>query len=197
MLDDRAMTGPTGAEPHYHLRPARADEVERIQEIEQRAAQRFAGLGLIDHALDEVSTVEELRQAAAEARAWVVCTPDGVAVGYARAEVRGGLAYLEEMDVLPEHGRRGLGGRLVEAVCAWAHDHHFPAVTLTTFRDVPWNGPFYEKLGFRPVAPEDWGPEMAAIHREEEEEMKLPWAGRAFYQRQLSPPWIASRGSPR
>jgi GNAT superfamily N-acetyltransferase len=191
------MTDPTAAPPPYHLRPARAADAERIQEIERRAARRFAGLGLIDHVLDEVTPKKDLDEAIAGARAWVVSTADDVAVGYARAEVRGGLAYLDEMDVLPEHGRRGLGGRLVEAVCEWARERGFPAVTLTTFRAVPWNGPFYEKLGFRPLAPAEWTAEMAAIRREEEEEMRLPWAGRAFYQRRLPPAITPPRTPPR
>jgi GNAT superfamily N-acetyltransferase len=183
------MTGPPSpAAPSYHLRRARADEAERIQEIERRAARRFAGLGLIDHVLDDVTPAEDLREEIGEGRVWVVCTPDDLAVGYAGAELRGGLAYLEEMDVLPEHGRRGLGRRLVEAVCDWARDRGYAVVTLTTFRDVPWNGPFYEKLGFRPVPPEAWTPEMAAIRRQEEVVMQLPWQRRAFYQRWLRPP---------
>src|SRR5690349_18843714 len=58
-----------------------------------------------------------------------------------------GTAYVEEMDVLTDHGRRGLGGRLLEAVCTWAREQGHPAVTLSTFRDVPWNGPFYRDTG--------------------------------------------------
>ena len=61
-------------------------------------------------------------------------------------------AHLAEIDVLPAHGRRGLGTRLVEEVCHWAASAGYESVTLTTFRDVPWNMPFYERLGFRVVA---------------------------------------------
>jgi hypothetical protein len=41
------------------------------------------------------------------------------------------------------------------------------AVTLTTFRDVPWNAPYYERLGFTVVAAADQGPELAAVVAEE------------------------------
>jgi hypothetical protein len=32
---------------------------------------------------------------------------------------------------------------------AWAQRHGLAALTLTTFTDVPWNMPYYERLGFR------------------------------------------------
>ena len=56
--------------------------------------------------------------------------------------------------MLPEHGRQGLGTRLVSAVCDWARVAALEGVTLTTFRAVPFNMPFYAKLGFREI-PED------------------------------------------
>ena len=63
------------------------------------------------------------------------------------------VAHLDEMDVVPEHGQKGIGTRLVNVVCEWARDNGYPRVTLTTFRDVPWNRAFYEKRGFRVVDP--------------------------------------------
>jgi hypothetical protein len=54
---------------------------------------------------------------------------------------------------------------LVGSVCDWSRSHGFDAVTLTTFRDVPWNGPFYEKLGFRPLT--DLSRGLAAVRQHE------------------------------
>jgi GNAT superfamily N-acetyltransferase len=61
--------------------------------------------------------------------------------------------HLEEVDVRPDHGRRGLGTKLVLQVCRWAASSGYACVTLTTFRDVPWNMPFYARLGFAVVPP--------------------------------------------
>ena len=63
---------------------------------------------------------------------------------------RGGpAAHLEQLSVrLPEHGRRGIGSTLVEAACAEARWAGHRAITLCTYRDVPWNGPFYRSRGF-------------------------------------------------
>lgn len=48
----------------------------------------------------------------------------------------------------PEHGRRGIGGALVGSVCDWARASGIASVTLTTYREIPWNEPFYRRLGF-------------------------------------------------
>ena len=62
--------------------------------------------------------------------------------------------HLEEIDVHPDHSRRGVGTRLVLHVCEWAAGQEYQLVTLTTFRDVAWNMPWYARLGFAVVPPE-------------------------------------------
>ncbi len=92
--------------------------------------------------------------------------------------------YVEEMDVLPAHARCGLGARLLAGVCAWAHAQGHPAVTLSTFRDVPWNGPFYRKHGFRDLQAAEWTPGMRAI-RQKEAQHGLRAEARVFMHREL------------
>jgi GNAT superfamily N-acetyltransferase len=65
-------------------------------------------------------------------------------------------AHLQELDVAPDWGRRGIGRRLVARVVAWASTSGCERVTLTTFTAVPWNAPFYERLGFAALDPTDW-----------------------------------------
>jgi len=77
------------------------------------------------------------------------------------------LPHLEEIDVHPSHGRRGLGRALVRAVCDWAIVSGYVMLTLTTFRDVPWNLPFYARLGFVEISCETLRPELAAVVCEE------------------------------
>jgi ribosomal protein S18 acetylase RimI-like enzyme len=66
-----------------------------------------------------------------------------------------GNAHLDGLNVHPDHGRRGVGTALVKAVCAWASSADYRAITLSTMREVPWNAPFYEKLGFRIIRDSD------------------------------------------
>ncbi len=42
----------------------------------------------------------------------------------------------------------GLGGKLLEAGVDWAKEQGYSQITLITFKNIPWNGPFYEKHGF-------------------------------------------------
>ncbi len=67
----------------------------------------------------------------------------------------------------PDHGRRGVGARLVSAVCEWAARERYAWVTLTTFRDVPWNRPFYERLGFRVIPSAEASPALSSILQDE------------------------------
>jgi predicted N-acetyltransferase YhbS len=79
---------------------------------------------------------------------WVAIDRDNVVVGYAIAREVDNTLYLQQIDVAPEHGRRGIGSALVKTVCDWAKQQAYAIVSLSTFRDVPWNAPFYSKLGF-------------------------------------------------
>ena len=115
---------------------------------------------------------------------WVACPEEGLAVGMVVASVREGTVYVEEMGVIPGHGRRGLGACLLACVCAWAQAQGYASVTLSTFRDVPWNGPFYRKQGFADLQPEEWTPGMRAI-REREAKHGLRVEARVFMRREL------------
>jgi hypothetical protein len=52
-------------------------------------------------------------------------------------------------------------------VCEWATRRGYPEVTLTTFRDVPWNMPFYARLGFELVPTRELSAELVRIVAEE------------------------------
>ena len=47
----------------------------------------------------------------------------------------------------------------------WVEDLAITTVTLTTFRDVAWNGPYYQRLGFVELPTAEQGPEFAVIRR--------------------------------
>ena len=144
----------------------------------------FSGLGLIEEALDVSFPPEDLRMLIGLRQVWVACETDDVPVGMVIASVREGSAHIEEMDVLPAHGRRGLGTLLLDRVCVWAQAQGHSAVTLSTFRDVPWNGPFYSKNGFRALPPSEWTSTMRAI-REKEAQHGLRVEARVFMRREL------------
>ncbi len=63
------------------------------------------------------------------------------------------IAHLEQLSVLPEHGRRGHGRVLVEAAKNEARRRGYQSLSLRTYADVPWNGPFYARAGFVETRP--------------------------------------------
>ena len=82
---------------------------------------------------------------------WVATDGEDRPVGFALVFEIDGYAHLDQLNVLPNHTQKGLGKALLRTVCEWARERGYPGVTLSTFRDVPWNGPFYSRHGFRVV----------------------------------------------
>jgi predicted N-acetyltransferase YhbS len=78
------------------------------------------------------------------------------------AEVLDGNAHVAQVSVAPRHGRQGIGRALVRHVEEWGQAAGRPATTLTTFRDVSWNGPYYARLGYTELPAAAIGPELAA-----------------------------------
>jgi GNAT superfamily N-acetyltransferase len=98
---------------------------------------------------------------------WVALADDAP-VGFALLESSSrDVVHLEEMDVHPGHGRRGVGTALLRAVLGWAAESGYRAMTLTTFRAVPWNMPFYAREGFQEVPAPELGPDLAAVVQRE------------------------------
>lgn len=149
------------------IRPARLADVDQICAIERRAGQAFATVGLAFVADDEPPTHAALQAHLDTASLWVAVDAHDQPIGYACAGDVDGEAHLDQVSVDPQHQRRGIGAALVERVCTWARDCGHGAITLTTYRDVPWNAPAYLRLGFVPLADDELGPELAARRRDE------------------------------
>jgi GNAT superfamily N-acetyltransferase len=84
-------------------------------------------------------------------------------IGFAIVHLMGEVVHLHELDVHPRYARQGLGQRLITAIADWARAQDAIALMLTTFDDVPWNGPYYARLGFRVVDEPALKPELAAV----------------------------------
>jgi GNAT superfamily N-acetyltransferase len=140
------------------LRAATTADVPALPAIELAAGERFRTVDLDAIADDDPPSEEELRHHVGQGTAWVA-TVDSAVVGYAIASVVDHEGHLDQVSLLPDHSGAGIGRALVERVCRWAAEAGFEAVTLTTFRDVPWNAALYRRLGFVEIATQelpDW-----------------------------------------
>jgi N-acetylglutamate synthase-like GNAT family acetyltransferase len=98
----------------------------------------------------------------AEGLLWVA-EDQGRLLGFAACQMFLDALHLWELAVRREDQGRGVGKALVEAVVAEARAQDMPQVTLTTFREIPWNGPFYATLGFQEIAPPEMNGRLTAI----------------------------------
>ena len=146
------------ASPVEHaIRVARPDEYDALRAIEDSGDAMFLDVGIGPfHSPEEDDHLEV---------AALVLAAGDPPVGFACVDLVDGAAHLWQLSVHPSAGRRGLGTALVAAVCEWAAAQGLGAVTLTTFRDVPWNAPFYRRIGFREL--DDLTPGLSAIRAHE------------------------------
>ncbi|MGI5161698.1 GNAT family N-acetyltransferase [Microbispora sp. CA-102843] len=140
------------------IRQAEPADLAALAEIERAADGMFVPLGIVFP--PGTTVIEECDD---PGRVIVAGRPP---VGFALLGVVDSLTHLEQIAVHPDHGNQGIGTRLLDAVCTTAKKSaqaDTAAVTLTTFRDVPWNAPWYARRGFRVVHPHEWGPELTTL----------------------------------
>lgn len=140
-----------------------------MQRIERAAGELFRDIGMPEIADDPVPTAATLGEYQRAGRSWVIVSERDLLVGFVLVKVVDGGAHIEQVSIDPAMARRGLGRQLIEHVGAWSVTRDLAALTLTTFRDVPWNGPYYRRLGFAELAPDECGPELVKLMAEEAE----------------------------
>ncbi len=165
----------------FLIRPARPDDLAELPVIEHAPAVHLrttphAYLADDDPVSAEVDLVQEY--------VWVAVDPDDHLIAFAIVHVLDESVHLHELDVHPDRARQGLGRRLIATVTDWARARGATALTLTTFDDVPWNGPYYTRLGFRTLDLTMLSPGLQAV-RQGEAEAGLPMEHRICMQLDL------------
>ncbi|MFK8332988.1 GNAT family N-acetyltransferase [Pseudomonas sp. BJa5] len=146
------------------IRLARAQDAPLLPAVEHSAAQVFAchpGLQWIAEG-SVISCAEHLAFIASN-QEWVVVDLQDQPQGFICTEAMGHNLHIVELSVAQAYQGLGYGRQLIAAVCDWAGTQGFNALTLTTFTDVPWNAPFYARLGFRRLADADLDGALAQL----------------------------------
>ncbi|GAU67134.1 putative acetyltransferase [Streptomyces sp. NBRC 110611] len=140
-------------------------ELPALQAIERAAGEPFHGLGMAAIADDEPPSLAELTAFRQAGRA-LAAYEGGRPVAYLLWEPVDGRTHIEQVSVHPDHARRGIGRALIDR----AEKDGGPApLTLTTFAEVPWNAPYYRRIGFRILPEAELGPGLRAIRAHEAE----------------------------
>jgi GNAT superfamily N-acetyltransferase len=169
----------------YKIRSARCEELTLLSSIELSAAKLFLDTSfsfLVNAAPLPLDFVQQRFKAG---QVWVAADPRDVVVGYAVTQEVDDILYLQQIDVDPAHGRRGIGSALIDAIFVWAKLQGYAVISLSTFRDIPWNAPFYSKLGFCLLDKSELTSGFQRI-RAQEAEAGLPIAERIIMQCELS-----------
>ncbi len=132
----------------FNIRLAKEQDLAILQVIEKKASALFAKTKHYAAVSKYVTSLDDFKLARAAGHLFVAINDADIPIGFVLIEKMKHGAHLHEIDVLPEYGRKGVGTALVKKVCEWAMENKHPAVTLTTYKDIPWNAPFYRSLGF-------------------------------------------------
>jgi GNAT superfamily N-acetyltransferase len=144
------------------VRQARPEDVGRLQAIQLAAGNAFRDVGMPSVADSPPLPTESLTGYRRAGRAWVAADEYDEPVGFVVADVVDDRAHIEQVSVHPAHAGRRIGAMLLDHVADWATGQHLTGLTLITFRGVPWNAPYYERLGFRELAETEVSPELAS-----------------------------------
>jgi ribosomal protein S18 acetylase RimI-like enzyme len=150
--------------PTIAVRLARSDEIEIVRALERASAQRFVGL-MDALAADEPSPATVLAARIRE-DGLIVAVEGEVIVGFAMFRTLEDRAYVEQIDVAPASAGRRIGATLLDEVAGRARAAELKGLSLSTFREAPWNAPYYRRLGFVDVADSALTPGMREIRAE-------------------------------
>lgn len=113
------------------------------------AGEPFRQLGMLSIADDDPPSAEFFADAIGHGLCWVYEAEEAGVVAYLAALGLRGSLHIEQVSVDPAFARLRYGARLIEHADALAAARGYPLLTLTTFTQVPWNAPYYARLGFR------------------------------------------------
>jgi GNAT superfamily N-acetyltransferase len=159
----------------WKLRHARTDELTRLVAIDDDACSLYVEAGRDVELAEEHAHFEEAEQARwreslERGRVIVAVTSADEPIGFASLGFIDGEAYLQQVSVRRAWMGRGVGRALVDWAMAWNGGR----LWLTTYSDIPWNRPFYERLGFACVDEASCGPEMRRILDDERRALPAP-----------------------
>ena len=152
----------------FKIRKTVESDVANLQAVEISASQAFRAIdGLASFADGSCATKDQHCRTIAAQTSWLAETKDGKPVGFLAALPEDGALHIYEISVHFDHQKQGIGQALLAHAEEQARSRGLSELTLTTFSHVPWNAPFYEKLGFDVLADKDCEPRLLKLVQDE------------------------------
>ncbi|TCC38350.1 GNAT family N-acetyltransferase [Kribbella speibonae] len=146
-----------------NIRTAHRDELPALQDLELAAGVLFREIGMTDVAEHPPPAVEVFEEYRAAGQLWVSVDDADKPTGFVFVKLVDGGVHIEQVSVHPDQQRRGIGRQLIEYVDGWAAGQGWKVLTLSTFRSVPWNAPYYARLGFTEIPQNELTPGLREI----------------------------------
>lgn len=135
--------------PAPRVRLATPHDAPLLPAVERSAGELFRTLPELGWLAEgEPITEARHRQWIDSGTVWVAVDANDIPVGFLDAEVFGDTLHVWEISVHRRWHGRGIGRALLDTASGHARDAGLARLTLTTFRDVPWNAPYYARMGF-------------------------------------------------
>ncbi|WP_233835862.1 GNAT family N-acetyltransferase [Paraburkholderia sp. ZP32-5] len=171
-------------EPAVTFRFATPHDADAIRAIEFEAGLRFIAVGMTGIADAPPMALDTVNRKIAAREIIVAIDARAICVGFVMFEPQPARIYVQELDVLTSHAGRRIGAALIEQVAQIARERQLTQLVLSTYRDVPWNAPYYRRLGFRDIETADLDAALIA-RRDAHIARGLDESRRVFMQRDL------------
>ena len=166
MNNGRIVGSGNAARLSEKIRLARRRDVPLLPAIEYAAGQLFREVGMAEIADDDPPTDDIYLEALTANLLWVA-EQNGIVIGYGFSSLLDDVILLEQVSLNPDYAGAGVGAALLDTMTRWAHSVGIDRSVLTTFRDVPWNAPYYRRIGFEELSEQHLGPKVAEVLAQE------------------------------
>ncbi|EKT55646.1 GNAT family N-acetyltransferase [Providencia sneebia] len=154
----------------FVIRQANIKDVNKLPVIEASAAQSFRGHPQFNWIAEgDVQSEQDHIEYVQQQMEWVAVDNDDLPIGFINTQKLENSLHINEVSVCHIWQGKGIGKQLIQHILAYAQEQGIPFVSLTTFRDIPWNAPYYQRLGFRLLGESDLSEELKSILQEEVE----------------------------
>ena len=151
------------------IRLATQQDAAAMPGIERSSGAAFRQIPHLAWIADDTVTSQQRHEALIRlGAAWVSHDASNEITAFLTAEVREDVLHIWQMSVRSDQQRKGIGRNLIRAAENWASANQLVAMSLTTFRDVPWNAAFYRSCGFQDVDPHSYPALQATLEAEEQ-----------------------------
>ncbi len=159
-------------ENNISIRLATIDDLPFLEAIEKSAARKFQEYLNIE---DTGTTVplQILYQAQNEKLLWVI-THKTDKIGFLCARLLDGQPHIEEFSIDFDYQGNGYGKIFLNFFRGWARKSEYKYISLTTDKIIPWNAPYYSRLGFQEIHPDEIMPELSLTLAKDIEKIPKP-----------------------